>query len=103
MKTYGTYFQNDSERPICYGEVNLINPPRRRLKGEEAKEGITAYPVFCGFCGTDHELMRMGRDGKLKMKFPEGENRLINGHEGCSVGSERKPLCDSSDTRRRQL
>lgn len=82
MKTYGTYFQNDSERPICYGEVNLINPPRRRLKGEEAKEGITAYPVFCGFCGTDHELMRMGRDGKLKMKFPEGENRLINGHEG---------------------
>ena len=44
MKTYGTYFQNDSERPICYGEVNLINPPRRRLKGEEAKEGITAFP-----------------------------------------------------------
>lgn len=82
MKTYGTYFQNDSERPICYGEVNLINPPRRRLRGEEAKEGIEAYPVFCGFCGTDHELMRMGRDGKLKMKFPEGENRLINGHEG---------------------
>ena len=82
MKTYGTYFQNDSERPICYGEVNLINPTRRRLRGEEAKEGITAYPVFCGFCGTDHELMRMGRDGKLKMKFPEGENRLINGHEG---------------------
>ena len=28
------------------------------------------------------ELMKMGRDGKLSKKFPEGENRLINGHEG---------------------
>ncbi len=82
MKTYGTYFQNDKEKPVKYGEINLINPPRRRLRGEPLAEGIEAYPVFQGFCGTDFELMKMGREGKLCAKFPEGENRLINGHEG---------------------
>ncbi|MBQ7006174.1 MAG: hypothetical protein IJN68_07085 [Clostridia bacterium] len=82
MKTYGTYFQNDKDRPIKYGEVNLINPERQRLRGEPLYKGVEAYPVFQGFCGTDFELMKMGRDGKLSKKFPEGENRLINGHEG---------------------
>ena len=82
MKTYATYFQNDPEKPVCYGEINLINPERRRLRGEELKTGIEAIPVFCGFCGTDYELMRMGREGKLGAKFPAGEKRLINGHEG---------------------
>ncbi len=82
MKTYGTYFQNDKDLPVKYGEINLINPSRQRLKGEKSLKGIEAYPVFQGFCGTDYELMKMGRDGKLLKKFPEGENRLINGHEG---------------------
>ncbi len=82
MKTYGTYFQNDPDLPLRYGEVNLINPPRQRLRGEPEKRGIEAIPVFCGFCGTDLELMRMGRRGALGAKFPAGENRLINGHEG---------------------
>ena len=82
MKTYGTYFQNDNEKPIKYGEINLINPQRQRLRGEPLLEGIEAQPVFQGFCGTDFELMKMGRDSKLSAKFPEGENRLINGHEG---------------------
>ena len=82
MKTCGTYFQNDKDLPIKYGEINLINPERQRLKGEPLYKGIEAYPVFQGFCGTDFELMKMGRDGKLLPKFPEGENRLINGHEG---------------------
>ena len=82
MKTYATYFQNDPEKPVCYGEINLINPERRRLRGEALKTGIEAIPVFCGFCGTDYELMRMGREGKLGAKFPAGEKRLINGHEG---------------------
>ena len=82
MKTYGTYFQNDKDLPIKYGEINLINPERQRLRGESAYEGIEAWPVFQGFCGTDFELMKMGRDSKLSKKFPEGENRLINGHEG---------------------
>lgn len=82
MKTYGTYFQNDKELPIKYGEINLINPERQRLRGEPLYKGIEAYPVFQGFCGTDFELMKMGREGKLLPKFPEGENRLINGHEG---------------------
>ncbi|MBR4240942.1 MAG: hypothetical protein IKR97_01845, partial [Eubacterium sp.] len=82
MKTNATYFVNDEKKPLRYGEIKIINPKRKRLRGEEAKEGILAIPVFCGFCGTDLELMRMGQRGELCPKFPEGENRLINGHEG---------------------
>ena len=66
MKTVkGTYFQNDREHPLVYGDVELINPLRRRLRGEPLKEGVLAYPVMQGFCGTDNELMRMGREGLL--------------------------------------
>ena len=59
-KVFGTCFRNDPDKPLVYGEVNLINPPRQRLRGEPPKEGVEAVPVFCGFCGTDLELMRMG-------------------------------------------
>ena len=82
MKAYGTYFQNDPERPLVYGEVELINPPRQRLRGEPVKEGVLVHPVMVGFCGTDNELMHMGQKGLLGPKFPAGTNRLINGHEG---------------------
>lgn len=82
MKTYGTYFVNDEKNPLKYGEVNLINPRRQKLRGEPKKAGIEAMPVFCGFCGTDFELMKMGRECKLDAKFPDGQSRLINGHEG---------------------
>ena len=82
MKAYGTYFQNDPVHPLMYGEVDLINPPRQRLRGEPLKEGIEVKPVIVGFCGTDHELMMMGKKGLMGPKFPEGQNRLINGHEG---------------------
>ena len=82
MKSYGTYFQNDPERPLVYGEVELINPPRQRLRGEPLKEGVLVHPVLVGFCGTDHELMQTGRRGQLNAKFPPGQKRLINGHEG---------------------
>jgi hypothetical protein len=82
MKVKGTYFQNDKEKPLVYGDVEIINPKRRRLRGEEEKEGILAESVILGFCGTDNELMHMGMEGKLTSKFPEGQKRLINGHEG---------------------
>ncbi len=82
MKAWGTCFRNDPDRPLVYGEMELINPPRRRLRGEPLKEGIPVYPVMVGFCGTDYELMRMGRRGELAPKFPAGQDRLINGHEG---------------------
>lgn len=82
MKTYGTYFVNDETVPLRYGEVNLINPPRQRLRGEDKKIGVEALPVFCGFCGTDYELMKMGKKHLLDNKFPDGQTRLINGHEG---------------------
>ena len=81
-KIYGTCFRNDPDRPLVYGEMNLINPPRQRLRGEPKKEGIPVEPVIVGFCGTDHELMMMGKRGLLGPKFPEGQDRLINGHEG---------------------
>ena len=81
-KVFGTCFRNDPERPLVYGEMNLINPPRRRLRGEPEKEGIPVQPVIVGFCGTDHELMMMGKRGQLGPKFPAGQDRLINGHEG---------------------
>lgn len=82
MKVKGTYFQNDCERPLVYGDVEIINPPRQRLRGEPLKEGVLCEPVICGFCGTDNELMHMGQSNNLSHKFPEGQNRLINGHEG---------------------
>lgn len=82
MKTVGTYFQNNPAKPLVYGEVELINPPRQRLRGEPAKEGILVHPVLVGFCGTDNELMHMGSKELLGKKFPPGTNRLINGHEG---------------------
>lgn len=82
MKTNATYFVNDKKEPLKYGQVDLINPPRQKLRGEDKKAGVEAVPVFCGFCGTDFELMKMGRQGLLDKKFPEGQIRLINGHEG---------------------
>lgn len=82
MKVKGTYFQNDRENPLVYGDVEISNPLRRRLRGEDEKEGILAEPAIIGFCGTDNELMRMGKEGLLSAKFPKGQNRLLNGHEG---------------------
>lgn len=82
MIVKGTYFQNDANRPLVYGDVEIENVKRRRLRGEEEKEGILCEPVLIGFCGTDNELMNMGSKGLLSPKFPEGKNRLINGHEG---------------------
>ncbi len=82
MTVKGTYFQNDAERPLVYGDVEIENVKRQRLKGEPLKEGVLCEPVMVGFCGTDYELMKMGRKGLMGPKFPAGKNRLINGHEG---------------------
>ncbi len=82
MIVKGTYFQNDAEKPLMYGDVEIKNIQRQRLKGEPIKEGVLCEPVMVGFCGTDNELMNMGARGELSAKFPNGEKRLINGHEG---------------------
>ena len=82
MKTFATYFQNDKTRPLVYGEAELIDPLRQKLRGLPPNTGVEAVPVFCGFCGTDFELMHMGERGQLGPKFPQGQTRLINGHEG---------------------
>lgn len=81
-KTYGTFLINAKDRPIQFGQVNLINPARVRLRGQEPKAGKICKSVVTGFCGTDWKLMRMGQAGKLTLKFPPGQLRLINGHEG---------------------
>ena len=82
MKTFATYFQNDPDRPLVYGEAEIDDRARQRLRGEPLKKGVLCESVLVGFCGTDNELMHMGREGRLTPKFPEGRNRLINGHEG---------------------
>lgn len=82
MKTNATFFMNSPDRPIMYGEVEIHNIPRRRVKGEPEKEGVLCETVCAGFCGTDFELMHMGKKERLGGKFPPGTNRLINGHEG---------------------
>lgn len=82
MKVKGTYFQNDPQKPLVYGDVEITNRKRRRLRGEEEKEGILCEPVMIGFCGTDNTFLNMAYAGEMGPKFPEGEQRLINGHEG---------------------
>lgn len=82
MIVKGTYFQNDEEKPLVYGDVEITNVKRMRLRGETEKEGVLCEPVIVGFCGTDHELMKMGRDKCLSSKFPKDKQRLVNGHEG---------------------
>lgn len=82
MIVKGTYFQNDAEKPLVYGDVEIQNVKRQRLRGEEPKDAVLCEPVMVGFCGTDFELMKMSSNGQMGPKFPEGTNRLINGHEG---------------------
>ena len=84
MVVKGTYFQNDKDHPLVYGDINLINPLRRRLRGEEEKEGILAETVIAGFCGTDHELMRMGSEGLLCL------GRRHQGPAVCGWGQDRR-------------
>lgn len=88
FRTTGTYVVNDTEQPLRFGEVNLVNPPRRERRGLPEKPGIAGRTVIAGFCGTDWELMQMGRRGELGPKFPAGQHRLINGHEGVVWVSE---------------
>ena len=89
IRTVGTFLVNDARRAVRFGEVELINPPRRERRGLEAKSGIRCTTVVTGFCGSDWELMRMGRRGELSPKFPDGQSRLINGHEGVVWVGER--------------
>ena len=90
MTTAGTFLVNDRERPIRFGEVGLINPPRRERRGLPEREGLLCRSVIAGFCGTDWELMQMGARGELGPKFPAGQQRLINGHEGVVWVPEQK-------------
>ena len=52
-KTEGTYLVNHADRPLRFGEVNLINPPRRERRGRLLLEGVLCQTVCTGFCGTE--------------------------------------------------
>ena len=82
MTVKGTYFQNDAVKPLVYGDVEIHDVPRQRLRGEPIKNGVLCEPVMVGFCGTDFAFLNMAEQGMMGPKFPEGQNRLINGHEG---------------------
>ena len=90
MRTTGTSLVNDRQRSLRFGEVDLMNSPRRERRGLPEREGLACPTVVTGFCGTDWELMQMGRRGELGPKFPAGQNRLINGHEGVVWVPEQK-------------
>ena len=38
MVVKGTYFQNSEQNPLVYGDVEISNIPRRRLRGEEERK-----------------------------------------------------------------
>ncbi|SET40563.1 Threonine dehydrogenase [Natronincola peptidivorans] len=82
MKTTATYFMNNKNKPLQFGEIDIENSLRKRLRGENIKQGILCEPVCVGFCGTDYELFKMSEEEELQGKLPDGKNRLINGHEG---------------------
>ena len=65
MTVKGTYFQNDPVNPLVYGDVEIINPTRQRLRGEPVKEGILCEPVMVGFCGTDFAFLNMAEQGLM--------------------------------------
>ena len=90
MKTTGTFLVNDADAPVRFGEVGLVNPPRRERRGLPEKEGVLCHTVIAGFCGTDWELMQMGSRSELGPKFPPGQQRLLNGHEGAVWVPEQK-------------
>ena len=59
MIVKGTYFQNSEKNPLVYGDVEIHNIPRRRLRGEEEKHGgddhRTRDAVDGEFAETAHE------------------------------------------------
>lgn len=80
--TSGSYVVNDEERPIRFGQVEIVNRESRASLSHDAKQGIQCQPVITSFCGSDYEYLKMGRRLAMGHKFPPGTQRLINGHEG---------------------
>ena len=56
--------------------------PTTHDQARSESPGTRCRTVVAGFCGTDWELMQMGLRGELGPKFPDNQQRLINGHEG---------------------
>ena len=46
MKTFATWFQNDPEHPLVYGEAEIDDRPRQRLRGEPALPGVLCESVI---------------------------------------------------------
>ena len=72
MKVKGTYFQNDKEKPLVYGDVEIINPKRRRLRGEEEKEGKKDH-VSIGITNVKTRLtLNYGESCEFEMESEKG-------------------------------
>ncbi len=82
MKVKATYFKNDPNKPLRYGDVEISSDSKVKLRGLEPKDEILVYPVITGFCGTDRAFLDMSKAGIMQDKFPQGTDRLVNGHEG---------------------
>ena len=87
MKVKATYFQNDKNNPLCYGDVELINPKRQRLRGEEAKEGIVAESAFVGFCGNGQRISQYGSCREYVAQVPGRNKQAYKRPRGSSVDS----------------
>ncbi len=58
--TFGTYLSNSPKNPIQFGEINIINPFRRKLRRLLKKKGKLCKTVMTGFWGyfwTEHGLI----------------------------------------------
>ncbi len=87
--TEGTFLVNDNLNPIQFGELRIKNKAKKTNKYSNPKKGILVKNVMTGFCGTDLKLMEKGEREEL-ITLPEGEKRLINGHEVIAYNPENK-------------
>ncbi len=87
--TEGTFLVNDNLDPVRFGELKIKNKVKQIDKYSNPKKGILVKNVMTGFCGTDLKLMEKGEREELST-LPEGEKRLINGHEVIAYNPENK-------------
>ena len=89
MQVKGTYFQNDKENPLVYGDINLINPKRRRLRGEEEKEGIVHHLIDIKDVSEDYTVYDYQKDVRKLIEDinSRGKRIIIVGGTGLYIKS----------------
>ena len=76
MKTIATYFQNDPVKPLVYGEAEVDDRARRRLRGED--ERLCQY-FFAQIERKDHErvtgYLRIPEQKELRFTYKRSHRR----------------------------